>query len=434
VGGPLLAIHHADGRSLSHGRHAAPEVTSIEAIAARSVSVPPSFEARRDKSTSYGARSFEEQDTMTKLSMLAAAIAALATPGLAAANPACSSLPDPIVVAGSSAIGPFVKAMGQILAGQAQPTTLIYQKQGSCTGVNAVVLDTTPTGACASGACIKGTATYYDATGTALTCDLDAAGTHVDVGLSDVWTDTCTGQLPPAGVVDISGPVEPMVFIVPKASMQVAITSEEAYFVFGFGAQGQAMPWVNEMMLFVRNALSGTEQVVAHAIAVPAGRWKGIDKGNADGVIAAVGTSTSPEATIGIVGAADYDPHRDTLTELAFQAYHQKGAYYADSTATSFNKKNVRDGHYTMFGYLHLITHVDGSNNPATPAALRFVDWITGNTARTPAPFDITDVTINAHLIPTCAMKVKRNSEGGALSPYTPPTDCGAHFESLVGQ
>jgi ABC-type phosphate transport system substrate-binding protein len=372
---------------------------------------------------------------MTKLSMLAAAFAALATPGIAsAANPACSSLPDPIVVAGSSAVGPFVKAMGQVLAGQASPTTLIYQKQGSCTGVNAVVLDTTPTGACASGACIKGTATYYDATGTALTCDLDAAGTHVDVGLSDVWVDSCTGQLPPTGVKDISGPVEAMVFVVPKASMQIAITSEEAYFVFGYGQTGQAMPWVNEAVLFVRNALSGTQQIIAHAIAVPAGRWKGTDKGNADGVIAAVGTSTTPEATIGIVGAADYDPHRDTLTELAYQAFHQKGAYYADSTATSFDKRNVRDGHYTAFGYLHLVTHVDGSSNPATPASLRFVDWITGNTARTPAPFDITDVTINAHLIPTCAMKVQRLSEGGSLSPFTPATDCSAHFESLVGQ
>lgn len=372
---------------------------------------------------------------MTKLSMLAAAIAALAYTGTAhAANPTCASLPDPIVVAGSSAVGPFIQAMGKVLAGQTQPTTLIYQKQGSCTGVNAVVLDTTPTGACASGACIKGTATYYDTTGAALTCDLDANGTHVDVGLSDVWVDSCTGQLPPAGTKDYSGPVESMLFVVPKASTQIAITSEEAYFVLGYGASGQAMPWTNEALMFVRNALSGTQQIIAHAIAVPAGRWKGIDKGGSQGVADAVSASTTPEATIGILGADFYDLHRDTLTSLAYQAYHQRGAYYADSTATSFDKRNVRDGHYTAFGYLHLITHVDMTNTPASSASLRFVDWITGNTARTPAPFDITDVTINAHLIPTCAMKVQRSSEGGALSPYTPPTDCGAHFESLVGQ
>ena len=52
---------------------------------------------------------------MTKLSMLAAAIAAVAIPGVAhVVNPVCSSLPDPIVVAGSSAVGPFIKAMGKV--------------------------------------------------------------------------------------------------------------------------------------------------------------------------------------------------------------------------------------------------------------------------------------------------------------------------------
>ncbi|HEY6039710.1 MAG TPA: hypothetical protein VIV58_35760 [Kofleriaceae bacterium] len=369
---------------------------------------------------------------------LATLLAIAAAPQVAgAANPACSSLPDPIVVAGSSAVGPFIQAMGKVLAGQASPTTLIYQKQGSCTGVNAVVLDTTPTAACANGACITGTATYYDTTGTALTCDLAASGTHVDVGLSDVWTDTCTGQLPPAGVRDYAGaentPVEAMLFVVPEAqTQQVAITAEEAYFVFGFGAAGMAMPWTNEMYLFVRNALSGTQQIIAHNIGVPAGRWKGIDKGGSQQVADAVSQSPMFNATLGIVGADFYDLHRDTLNALAYQAYHQKGAYYADSTATSFDKRNVRDGHYTQFGYLHLITHVDGTNAPTTSAAKRFVDWITGNTASTPAPFDIVDITIAAHLLPNCAMKVKRASEGGALSPFTPPTDCSAHFEATV--
>ncbi len=371
---------------------------------------------------------------------LASLIAIATAPQIAsAANPLCSSLPDPIVVAGSSAIGPFIQTMGAALAGQASPTTLIYQKQGSCTGVNAVVNDTTPTAACANGGCVTGTATYYDSTGTALTCDLAASGTHVDVGLSDVWVDTCTGLLPPAGVRDYAGaegtPVEAMLFVVPEAqTQQVAITAEEAYFVFGYGAAGMAMPWTSELSMFVRNALSGTQQVVAHNIGVPAGRWKGIDKGGSQGVADGVSQAQNFSTAIGILGADFYDLHRDTLNALAYQAYHQKGAYYADSTATSFDKRNVRDGHYTQFGYLHLITHVDGTNTPANSASKRFIDWITGNTGAsgTPAPFDITDITIAAHLLPTCAMKVKRESEGGALSPYTPPVDCSAHFEATV--
>src|SRR5258708_40361104 len=94
-------------------------------------------------------------------SLLAAACAiALAAPARGA-NPSCASLPSPIVLAGSSAIGPFIQIMGTALAAQNMPVTLIYQKEGSCTGVNAVVNDATPNGACAMGSCVTGTATYY---------------------------------------------------------------------------------------------------------------------------------------------------------------------------------------------------------------------------------------------------------------------------------
>ena len=366
-----------------------------------------------------------------------AGVALLALPTLdAAANPLCSSLPDPIVVAGSSAMGPFIKGMGTVLAGQTTPTTLVYQKQGSCTGVNAIINDTTPTAACANGACITGTATYYDPTGAALSCDLATTGTHVDVGVSDVYADTCTGLPVPAGVAQFSGPIQAMLFITPKAQQgQVAITAEEAYFVFGFGAAGQAMPWTVEAQLFVRNALSGTQQMIAHEVAVPAGRWKGLDKGGSQAVVDAVAGSTSPDTTLGIVSSDFYDAHRDTLKSLAFQAFHQHGAFYADSTATSFDKKNVRDGHYTAWGALQLLTHVTtGTTTPTTSAAKRFVDWVTGNTGSsgTAAPFNITDVAITANTIPPCAMHVTRASQGGAIARFTPTTDCSTYYESKV--
>ncbi len=368
--------------------------------------------------------------------LLIVGIALVAIPELAeAANPLCSSLPDPIVVAGSSAVGPFIKEMGKTLVGQASPTTLIYQKQGSCTGVAAIINDTTPTAACANGACITGTATYYDATGTALSCDLDPTGTHVDVGVSDVYADTCTGLPLPASVQQFSGPIQAMLFIAPKASQQVAITAEEAYFVFGFGAAGQAMPWTTETQLFVRNALSGTQQMIAHEVAVPAGRWKGVDKGGSQAVVDAVSGSASAENTLGIVSSDFYDAHRDTLKSLAFQAYHQHGAFYPDSTATSFDKRNVRDGHYTAWGALQLLTHITtGTQTPATAASKRFVDWVTGNTGTsgTAAPFNITDVAITANTIPPCAMHVTRASQGGAIAKFTPANECSAYYETKV--
>jgi ABC-type phosphate transport system substrate-binding protein len=345
----------------------------------------------------------------------------------------CPTFVDPIVLDGSSAAEPLVIAMAKLLAAQTSPTTLVYAKPGSCVGVTAVQADTTPTGACALGACVSTTVEYFDmATSAVVTCT-PTAPMHVDVGLSDVWVDTCTGAQPVASVKDVTGPIEPMLFIVPKASQQAAITAEEAYFAFGFGATGQAMPWTVEANLAIRNPTSGTEQVIAHNINVPAGRWRGMDKGGSGGVLTAVSTATAAEPTIGILGSDVYDANRDKLKALAFQAFHQKGAFFADSTATSFDKRNVRNGHYVNWGYLHMIARVDG-NNAMNPQAKRFVDWVTGNTGTggSPAPFDITDVIIQGKMVPVCAMKVSRLNEGGAIAPFAPVSDCSTKFETAV--
>jgi ABC-type phosphate transport system substrate-binding protein len=379
-----------------------------------------------------------------RLSWIGALGVLIAAPRLAAA----ADCPDftamnPIYLNGSSAAEPLVVAMAKVLAAQTSPTTLVYAKPGSCVGVTSVNEDATPTGACAVGACFTGTVEYWDpnapatggGTGAVVTCTLTAP-THVDVGLSDVWVDTCTGAQPKAGVKDTTGPVEPMLFVVPEASQQKAITAEEAYFVFGFGASGQAKPWTVEANLAIRNPTSGTEQVIAHNIGVPAGRWKGMDKGGSGGVLTAVmnAPAAAAESTIGILGSDVYDANRTVLNSLAFQGFHQFGAFYADSTSTSFDKRNVRNGHYVNWGYLHMVTHLDATST-MTPTAKKFIDWVTGNTGATgtPSPFgDITDIIIQAKMVPTCAMKVSRQSEGGALSTFTPAADCSAKFEAAV--
>ncbi|HEX2573448.1 MAG TPA: hypothetical protein VH877_28120 [Polyangia bacterium] len=359
------------------------------------------------------------------LLVLAAAVA-LERP--AGAQTACSSLPSPIVVAGSTAIGPVIRAMGTVLAGQASPVTLIYQSQGSCTGVNAIVNDVTPTGACTSGVCITGNATYYDATGAAQTCTLDAGGQHVDVGVSDVFANTCPGVTRPATVGDFLGPVQAMTFVVPSASTQRAITFEEAYFVFGFGTNGQAQPWTNESLFFIRNQSSGTQQIIANAIGVPAARMRGVDSGGSSGVLNRVTASTDPERTIGILSAEFYDQNRSSLKALAFRGRRQRYAYFPDSTATSFDKINVRQGRYLPFGYLHLVAAIDSTTNvPVRAGAAQFIDWVLGN-AQNP-PFDAIDLQIQARTIPQCAMSVQRSAEGASLTAYQAPEPCGCYFE-----
>ena len=383
-----------------------------------------------------------------RLSSIGALGALIALPHIAVAAD-CPTFTDPIVVVGSSAVAPLINAMQTVLGQQAAPTTIVYATPGSCNGVVAVTADTTPAAACAAGACFTGSVTYYDPNATTpasklVSCTLTAP-VHVDVGVSDVSASTCLQVASGAagGVKDTSGPVEPMLFVVPKASFTAgnkAITAEEAYFVFGFGTAGQAKPWIVETDLARRNAQSGTQLTMAYNISVPAGVWKGVDKGGSGGVrdgLIAANSGTSPGTAIGILGSDIYDINRDKLSSLAFQAFHQKGAFYADSTATSFDKRNVRDGHYVNWTYLHMLTRLDASG-AKNAGAKRFVDWVTGDIASTPAPtaptWDMTALTIQAKLVPTCAMKVTRATDGGSLSPFTPAADCTTTFETMVAQ
>ena len=55
--------------------------------------------------------------------------------------------------------------------------------------------------------------------------------------------EACNDQPAPAGIGAFEGPVQPYVFVVPAASSQTALTAEEAYFVFGFGAAGNGFQY-----------------------------------------------------------------------------------------------------------------------------------------------------------------------------------------------
>jgi ABC-type phosphate transport system substrate-binding protein len=345
------------------------------------------------------------------------------------------SSPNPVYVSGSTAIAPFIAAMGAPLY-QDGAMTLVYQKQGSCVGVAEIVNDATPAGACTTGACITGTGTYYDGTGLAHECDLDAAGQHVDVGVSDVFATSCSGiTTVPADVKDTFGPIQAMLFVISKANPtpQQAITAEEGYFVFGFGgAAGMVSPWTNVALQFIRNSGSGTQTMTTTAIGIPPDKMKGVDSGGSGGVLSMVGAQTDTSA-IGILGADLYDLHRDTLQVLAFKAYGQWFGYYPDSSPTSFDKQNVRDGHYYIWGPVHMLAHTDGNGDALNPLAQTFLDYVQGKPATPAAPFDITTIAIDAHVVPDCAMKVQRSTEVGPLSAYAPDEPCGCYFESKVG-
>ncbi len=333
-------------------------------------------------------------------------------------NP-CSDLPTPVYVSGSSAAKPFLKRFGENLFATGE-MTIVYQSAGSCVGVDAVV-NHTP---------LSGSAKYWDDTGTETSCDLPSGGQPVDLAISDVFASTCpqfnlVADLP-ADLVDDAGPVQTMGFVVPASSDETVISADAAYFVYGFGSDSGVEPWTDESAILQRNSQSGTQSLIGKVIGVPPAKFHGVmNQASSDMVEAlkALGhDATLAKRGLGILNAADAELQRAQISWLPFQEAGKTCGYYPDASRTGVDKQNVRDGKYPIWGPLHLLSR------QATGPTERLVSYLTGNASIT--GLDLVQVYVEAKVIPRCAMRVTRATDGGRLKPYHPDNPCGCYFES----
>ena len=361
--------------------------------------------------------------------------------------PDCTALPGittTIIVAGSSAVQPTVAALGLKLA--SATTAVVYEKLGSCAGV-AAITGAPPTTA--------GTSIYWapGATAAGANCTMPAS-TPVDVGVSDVYPTSCPGAnstvISSAGVSDFDTFfAQVMEFIVPGGdggSDQTAISAEAAYLTFGFGNTG-ATPWDNQAQFMVRNNTSGTQVMLSKAIGLDASKWIGTDESNEGGAAqifldvknrqipdpAFPNDKThrlagDPKKMIGIVSSGEADADAVNVKRLAFQATGQTCAFWPDSGVSAFDKKYVRDGHYPVWGPLHVLAKAT-SGVPTSTGAKALIDFLSST--------DVTDTTvldleIANHVVPLCAMNVSRTAELGALSSVQPTGACDCYFDSKL--
>jgi hypothetical protein len=358
---------------------------------------------------------------------------ALLSPLRVAAVP-CSTLPAPVYLAGAASFRPVAAGLGSALAGS---RTVVFQSVASCSALQAI-----------TGGNLFGTASYWDATGTTLTCDLEVAGTTPDVAISETFYASCGLPAQPSTLGEDLGPVQPYVFVVPTASSQTAITQEEAYLVYGFGAAAPipgtstiplVTPWTSAVSIFTQPATSSATAVLGPVV-FPA-RGDGPARLAATGVTASgsalmvsdVGGSAQPAATLGFVAAPPYDSNRVSLKALAFRAAGQALAYGPDARldGSAFDRRNVRDGRYTPWGYLHYFTARNGTGAYLSLGAATLLGYLLEQA--TPPGASVRDLTVSAHLIPRCAMNVVRNQDGGALTPVGAAVPaCGCDFESRV--
>jgi hypothetical protein len=136
----------------------------------------------------------------------------------------------------------------------------------------------------------------------------------------------------------------------------------------------------------------------------------------------------TPASAIGILAADVAQDNSATLTVLAYQHTAQLCGYYPDRSPTSNEKTNVRDGHYAIWGPLHMLTHLDNNGLPIKAHAGDVIGYMTG-TKPTPPGLDLIALEAQRHVVPPCAMRVKRVQELGPMASYAPPGSCGCYYD-----
>jgi ABC-type phosphate transport system substrate-binding protein len=354
--------------------------------------------------------------------MIGAGLLAFASAEAVASAAACPTT-NVVYVAGSSAVKPFLAALATKLTGS---LTILYKSQGSCVGVTDM---TTPVA-------LTGTASQWDGAGAETSCDLPG-DKNADVGVSDVFATSCSGVTTvPADLGDFYGPNQIMNFVVPAGSSETVISADAAFLVYGLGIAGGVSPWtVDENLLLRRNEGSGTQSMISAALSVnnpvilPPNKWKGKDAGGSGALLTAVAGSSNPNATIGILASDLADGARDKVKILAYQHTQQLTGYWPDSKPTLFDKINVRDGHYPIWGPLHFYAKKDSSGNPVIDGAKKLIGYFTG---KEPVPTGVNLLDIESksgHTVPQCAMYVTRSTELGDYSDYKPEQPCYCAFE-----
>jgi len=331
----------------------------------------------------------------------------------------CLDLESPIFGLGGSAAKPLIGRLATALAADDEPITVVFKAPGACHAINAFI-DEEP---------LTGTASYWEPDGTEKSCTFPLEGVPPDYGYMANTPTACPGVAGlPEGLGSFPGPVTAWNLMVPVASTQQSISSEGIYVVYGFGNQSQAAPWTDESQLFSRNPTSAALLALAAASSLPPERFLGIDVETNGNMVTQLSQSPNPEAALGFASGEVADANRATVRTLAYQHKGQTCGYWPDSSAITFDKKNVRDGHYWLWAFHRFYAPVDESGQVANPAVRRFFANVTGSAPDPDIP--VLDITIDNGTIPRCAMRVTRDGDYTALKPYADEAPCHCYFES----
>jgi ABC-type phosphate transport system substrate-binding protein len=371
-----------------------------------------------------------------------------------AGPPLCSSYNTGNVVyfTGSTAVQPVLQSLAKSFAAAQVNIGIAYvQGIGSCVGLSDMLSLNKE----------KAGPVYIKPDGTTTPCGLTdtVAGQTIDVAVSDVFPATCTAtnNTPPvgSGFKEFLGPIQVMTMVTRKESTESSISADAAYTVFGFGGQTYPVaPWTDSTQMYIRGSGSGTINMIGTAIGLAATKWlvgtqyDAQRKGGSGAVLSALQTSSTANASIGILAADFADRFRNpaapsdggaappAIKILAYKHTGQSCGYLPDSDSTHFDKINVRQGRYAIWGPVHLVAAVDGTGTPTNPNVATIIQYLS-SVGRTPDQTltaaqkqSMIDAQADAFTIPWCAMQVERSGEISTPTAFAPTEPCGCYYES----
>lgn len=356
----------------------------------------------------------------------------------------CDVLPDPAYVMATSSAEPMVREVAKLLE-RTDPLRqmVVFQIAPACAAVEALAKDNA-TGSCAPGACMRGKAYFFPLDGAPEpnrpgVCDLDIAGQKIDLVLSDVFPQNCPGYGPnlPPGLLSFVGPAAAYSFAMLKTTAETAIHAEEAHFVFGAGQRAQLKPWLSDARLAHLGPKDGGTLLVGSRINLPPPKWKGVVSESTDELVDVL--YSDPAQSLILLPTSLVDQRRNELRPLAFRALGQKTAYFPDrrlpsSDKATFEKQNVRDGHYPLWGYVHAVLRQDPTrpSQPLSAKGDRLASIFLGQTLV--GGQDSLVLQVQSGLVPQCAMQVSKTSDAGPMSVSVPKDNCRCLFEHNVKQ
>jgi hypothetical protein len=363
---------------------------------------------------------------------------------LAAAVPAENDAIPTVYIENGDTQEPMIKRLGKALMASTNKLRIIYRNRPTCNIradlFNGAQMTFVQDGTTPRPVRYIPADPAFDPTTAPPTCDVPnppAAGVPIALGIGATYLSSCQPQTPaqPASVIVMDGPNQAYGFVTNKASQQKAILAEEAYLAYGFTeGGGSADPWLVQDLRFKRGNTASTTLVMATAMNLLPTQMKAGPDSNTSQLIVdgIVGATSTPDASLGILGMDLYDQSRTKeIKVLAFRTFGQKYAYFPDSTDASFDKANVRDGHYVPWAPTPYIA--PGTGTAFTdPNSQRVYELVMGT--RVGDDVDGLINVVSSGLIPKCAMKVTRGDSGQDLTLYSDPAPCGCYFDKNVPQ